>query len=754
MDNEWGGLFSVDEILGGLPSRRASGLLYAIEGRTAYLVARARRAMAPDFSGRSAEQEEHAFLTAFSSGTTLPIEPTVQDLERYARDWASLVPENPSIRASLARLIGEQYRLPRSRTANIQQALGTSSLQVATSFQELHAQPIDTIFVSALSAAERLNWLRSRFAEKLEGLPPFWISFSLTLTETVGAGILALPIAFANIGPMGGIALLLILGLINMLTIGAMAEAVARNGNVRYGHAYFGRLVQDYLGKPGLLLLTPAILILYFTILFAYSIGFASTLTEAVGFSPVAWVLLLLMVVLFFLRKKSLDATVASSLVIGFCSIFLIAILIVLALPHVTASNLRHSEIPLMGDQPFDASVLELVFGVVLLSLFGHTSTANCAAVVLDREPSGKAFIKGSMAALAAAMVLYVCWVFAVNGAVGPEQFAGVRGTALTPLASVAGSSIHLAGSIFAVLSMGMASVHVSWGAVKTVSEWLPPATTRSGASAVSFSPSNARLSHPNVRQVISLSPVISIFLLALLLLAFDKASFSEPLGFLGVITVPIVSGVFAMLMLTAARRKGDCLVACRWRLLGHPVVVSLFIAFFLTAIFVHGLVIWSTTIPRVAALVVGCILIIFILISVRAGEFIPRAVAQVRYEDDRSEKPAVELVSSGEAARGAVHFGNSPGIGEQSSEAFAGLINSRRKPERHIVEITLDAPAAREMKVWVHQLTAEGVSRTIPARLTHNDGSSLDLEPLGGKIVLSINGDTQALRIVVEPTE
>ena len=68
MEADWDELFTVDEIMGGLPARRASMVLFAIEGRTGQIVGRSRRAMSRDFSGRSAEQEEQAFLSALFTG--------------------------------------------------------------------------------------------------------------------------------------------------------------------------------------------------------------------------------------------------------------------------------------------------------------------------------------------------------------------------------------------------------------------------------------------------------------------------------------------------------------------------------------------------------------------------------------------------------------------------------------------------------------------------------------------------------------
>src|SRR6266511_6007079 len=62
--------FSRDELLGGLPARRASTLLFAIESRTALLVARERRAMATYESHRTVAEKEHAFMAALGEGRT------------------------------------------------------------------------------------------------------------------------------------------------------------------------------------------------------------------------------------------------------------------------------------------------------------------------------------------------------------------------------------------------------------------------------------------------------------------------------------------------------------------------------------------------------------------------------------------------------------------------------------------------------------------------------------------------------------
>ena len=50
--------------------------------------------MAQYLTESTAEEQERAFLDALAQGRDLPLQPTIQDLERYAPEWAALVPED------------------------------------------------------------------------------------------------------------------------------------------------------------------------------------------------------------------------------------------------------------------------------------------------------------------------------------------------------------------------------------------------------------------------------------------------------------------------------------------------------------------------------------------------------------------------------------------------------------------------------------------------------------------------------------
>jgi hypothetical protein len=234
-------MFSRAELLGGLPARRASAILFAIEAHTARLMASARITRATYVSRRGAAEREHAFLEALSAGRDLPLTPKVQDLERFAPQWAHLVPEGVEARAAVAILLASKYRLPADRTPRLQAALGVDRADVAEAIARQARGR--SIFVPALSLRERIAWWRAGLAHRIERLPPFWIAYALALTETITEGIMVVPIAVAGIGPVAGVVVLLVLGLINLVTLGALVEAITRNGSMRYGAAYFGRLV-------------------------------------------------------------------------------------------------------------------------------------------------------------------------------------------------------------------------------------------------------------------------------------------------------------------------------------------------------------------------------------------------------------------------------------------------------------------------------------------------------------------------------
>jgi amino acid permease len=477
MSSEEFELLTREDVLDGLfggHTRAASGLLLAIESRTAHLVAQAKQAMERFLTEEAAEQRESAFLEALALGREPPLRPTIQDLERYAPQWSSLVSENPRVQAAVAHLLGQKYEFTYEAVPGIRAALGLDEEAVQQAYRRLYREPLETIFAPRTTLADRLRWAWTRLGGWLESLPPFWAVFSLTLTETVGAGILALPIALAAVGPLAGVLILVVMGLVNVLTIAYMAEAVARSGTIRYGSAFIGHVVTDYLGRAASFLLLLALTAMCVLTLWPLYIGFAATLADATSIPAPLWVALIFLIGLYYLRRQTLDATIASALMIGAINISLILLLSLLAFTHLQPANLSYVDVPFLGGRPFEPSILQLIFGVILVAYFGHLSVSNCARVVLHRDPSARSLIWGAMAAQVVVMIIYCIWVLAVNGAIAPQALAGHSGTALAPLAAEIGPTVHVLGSLFAVLGMGIGTIHSSLGLFNMVREWLP----------------------------------------------------------------------------------------------------------------------------------------------------------------------------------------------------------------------------------------------------------------------------------------
>lgn len=703
------------ELVGGEPARCAGALLFDIQVHTAHLVARSRRVVARHITEQFTGEAERI-------GSV-----TIQDLEQFADEWAVLVPDDAQVRATLAFLIGDQYLFTHDAVPTIRRALDLDAPAVQQAFQQLYHQPLVNIYAPAFSRGERWRWAWANLSNRIENLPPFWSVFAFTLTETIGAGILALPIALAGVGAIAGVIQLVILGLVNLITIASISEAVARNGSVRYGGAYFGQLVEEYLGRTSAKVFSLGLFLLNLVVLMAYYTGFAKTLTAATQLRPEIWALALFSVNLFFLRRQSLNATITVALIIGFVNLALILSLTMIGLANVKLDHLLYVNIPLLNQQPFDPSLLGLIFGVTLLAYFGHTSTANCAHKVLRHDPTGRALILGNLAAMTVAMVIYGLFVVALNGSIAPAILLSETGTALGPLAVQAGPIVHVFGSLFAILGIGMASVHFSLGLFNQTRERLPKT-----------------LSTPS-RLWIGATPVIAVFLLTEWLLFNHAESFTGLIGFVGVLTAPLLAGIFPMLLLVASRRKGEFLPSVVLRILGNPIIVGMVYLIFVGSIFLHGLVIWDNPIQRVAALVVGVIVLAVTAEMVRQRIFTPRAVIELRVDYGIRDQASINIMANGErmAASVSLAYGNA----ENQMQAMQGII-----PEfSRLLSATIELPksAAREIKILIHRVMVTGVTESIPARvILGQDESESKSMVVNRPIVLPM--DATATRVAI----
>jgi amino acid permease len=736
MPSDEDGILSREELLGGrfAPGRRANALLFAIESRTAQLVAESQQATALYLTKKVVEERETAFLEALAAGRDLPVPPAIQDLERYAPHWANLVSEvDASLRAALAHALGSKYAFTRKAVPGIRTALGLDEESVQRTYERFYKVPLSSIYAPGATRRDRVRWAMSGLAARLEGLPPFWVAFAVTLP--VGSGLLALPIAIAEVGPLVGILLLVFFGLLNALTAAALAESVARSGTTRFGLGYLGQMVSEYLGKAGSVVLTIVMDANSFLVLIIFYIGFADTFQGATRLPAALWILCLFGVGLYFLSRKSLNSTIASTIVVATLNVALLVIIPLFALPHVQPANLAYVRIPFVAGQPFDPATLRLIFGVMLSNYFSHLLVANYGRAVLRRDPSARSWIWGVIAAIGLTTLISCLWVLLINGALSPQVLASHTGTALTALAGKVGPVVNWLGSVCVVLSLGMASIHISLGLLFLMEERLP-------------APSQDRLGSRR-RFLVSISPVVAAFLAAEWLSITGRGSFAGLLGFVDAFSLPLVAGVFPVLLLVVTRRKGDFVPGLVLRLLGNPIVLAATYLVFVGGIFVYGLFIFESILERAITLLVGVVVLASTVVILRRGALAGRLVVELREDQTLGGRSTINLTASGRPLTTQVCLVDS--LGEHPVRSANGQIPICGG--LRFAAIQLPASEASELKVWVHTITPEWRSEALPARLcVRSDGrvEEFDLASRSGQIVLSNPGGACEVEIAL----
>ena len=345
MASDEAALFSREAVLAGDSARRATTLLFAIESRTAQLLAGRRRPSRSSSASTPRGEREQAFLEALAQG---------RDAADPAHDPGSraLRPRVGRPGAGRRRACGPASRISSARSTSslpwqvpqLRSALGLDTDAVRQAYERLYGTPLATIYAPRVRLPDRLRWAASRLAGRLDALPAFWLAFFVTLI--IGAVNLALPIAVAGVGALPGIALIVVLGIINMVTVAAMVEVVTRSGSIRYGNAFIGTVVADYLGNAGSAILSAVLTAFSFGLLLIFYIGISTTLADATPLPAAAWMIVLFLVGLYFLTRGSLNATVASTIVITTINVGLLVVLSALALPHVRLENLTYVNLP------------------------------------------------------------------------------------------------------------------------------------------------------------------------------------------------------------------------------------------------------------------------------------------------------------------------------------------------------------------------------------------------------------------------
>ena len=93
---------------------------------------------------------------------------------------------------------------------------------------------------------------------------------------------------------------------------------------------------------------------------------------------------------------------------------------------------------------------------------------------------------------------------------------------------------------------------------------------------------------------------VVLVILEVVVLLGVDD--FVGSVAFAGTLTVPFLTGVFPLLLIAAARRRGEYVPGLVIGLFGRPAVIAGLLAMFVVVVGLHAFI-WDGVVERVAAL-------------------------------------------------------------------------------------------------------------------------------------------------------
>lgn len=432
-------------------------------------------------------------------------------------------------------------------------------------------------------------------ARAFDRLPPLLSVVAMFLGLTLPQALLGLPVAAAAIGALPALAVLVAVGAVMTVAAAAEAEALVRDGEFRRRGGFFGRLVERYLGRPATVL--PDLLAglrTSMSVLGAY-VGFAVTLAALTDWPRPLLGGLALLALAALLLRGGLRIPPALGATLGLlCLPLLLAVGVLAAL---------HGGGDLSVAEDFSAASLGGVVGLAVMLYISNVYVVRVAAVVLPRDPGGRALVRGSALGTVALTALAAAWLLATSAALPPAALEGEVGTVLGPLAESTGPAVGLLGGALTVLLLGLGMERTSIAVMKLVAERIPPRRARLAA----------------------LAP-LAVCLLGEALLGAGAVSFSAVFGVAGIATNVLLAIALPLLLLLAARASGDLRPApgAVVPLFGSPAAVWSIVALAAALLVLFATVLADSALLRVAAVVSLAALAVTVALARRARAFTP----------------------------------------------------------------------------------------------------------------------------------
>jgi hypothetical protein len=244
--------------------------------------------------------------------------------------------------------------------------------------------------------------------------------------------------------------------------------------------------------------------------------------------------------------------------------------------------------------------------------------------------------------------------------------------------------------------------------------------------------------------------PAILTFALVEWLIAAGRASFATPLGLAGTLTLPLLGGIFPMLLLAASRRRGEYVPNSAVRVLAGPAMIAGVAVVFFAAILVQGFVVWQRPGERVLAAAAAGVMLAVIWLAWRRGSFRPRSVIEIRRE--ASGAGMLTVTVCGCPADTSIR------VAEDGSQREIRGSGSRLNRFDAVTWASFQLPPAgtRQLKVWVHAVTAEGDSEPLAATVRLEpaaDGTRFRAGDSHGAVELEFPDPPPKVHVTLEDT-
>mgnify|MGYP002725631278 CR=1 FL=1 len=277
----------------------------------------------------------------------------------------------------------------------------------------------------------------------------YWEAVAVIVGTVVGAGILGIPYAVAQVGFFVGLGYIVGLGLVVLslhILLGAVSARTKESSQL-------AGMAGKYLGKPGKILMSIAFFLGTYGALLAYIIGQGEVLQALFGGSSFVWSLLFFAMGSVVVYRGLKTVKVAELIMM---SILLVAAIVISiwGAPSIELSNLAA-----VGDW----KSLLLPYGVVLFAFHGSAAIPVAEELVRDQKRFKKVILLGGLIPI----VLYVVFAAVV---------VGVTGSATTEVATVGlgeflGPAVLLFGNVFAFFAMGTSFIMLGT-AMRETYEW------------------------------------------------------------------------------------------------------------------------------------------------------------------------------------------------------------------------------------------------------------------------------------------